>query len=344
MGFKGLDDERAPQLASAITVTGGAYSIQGNLVDQILNKWALGTEVRFRQEAQWAEDNAKHILHMVKRTMADPSATIGSATLAGVLETWAEYKGAIKSWSAMTGVEAAMRLFDKWKAGKNVAAAQKALELSRAVSGLGSMDATAVERALAEALSKSRNTVNAFKEPWKWQKLLGGVLGKAGKIPVPDLLRKISTNSPGAGLVSRITVPLAAVHGIKEMFAPDHGGAQSWVDRGMGGVELVGAGMAGAGMIAGASGTIAGVTVAASVPVVGWAALGVAGAYFLGSWAWDKWGDDIKAGTKKAVNWAGDKAEETYNDVKKGVGDAYDGAKKTVKNVVSSGLKKAKFW
>ncbi|WP_431034304.1 hypothetical protein ACQYWQ_11685 [Streptomyces sp. P6-2-1] len=369
MGFKGLDDKRAPQLASAITVTGGAYAIQGNLVDQILNKWALGIDVQFHQEARWAEDNAKHVWHMLKLTMEDPSATLGNGALAGVLETWIEYKGAIKSWSAMTGIEAALRLYDKWKAGKNVTAAQKALELSRTIAGLGSKDAAAAERAITEALAKSKNVVNAFKEPWKWQKLLGGVLDKS-KFWLPDWLRKIPKNAPGAGVLSKITVPLAAIHGIKEMFTPDHSGAQAWVDRGMGGVELVGAGMAGAGMIAGASGTIAGVTVAAAVPVVGWAALGVTGAYFLGTWAWDKWGDDVKGWGKssakaignwgkdqgKAIgNWGKDKGQaignatkNVYDGAKKGAEDAVDGAvdgaKKVVKNVLPGPLKSFAHW
>jgi hypothetical protein len=50
--------------------------------------------------------------------------------------------------------------------------------------------------------------------------------------------------------------------------------------------------------------------VAAAVPVAGWVALGVAGAYFLGSWAWDNWGDTIKAGVGKAVQGAKDFIEK----------------------------------
>jgi len=38
--------------------------------------------------------------------------------------------------------------------------------------------------------------------------------------------------------------------------------------------------------------------------VAGWVALGVTGAYFLGSWAWDNWGDTVKSGVGKAVQGA----------------------------------------
>ncbi|MEN8655915.1 hypothetical protein ABCR94_36430, partial [Streptomyces sp. 21So2-11] len=80
--------------------------------------------------------------------------------------------------------------------------------------------------------------------------------------------------------------------------------------------------------------------VAAAIPVVGWVALGVAGAYFLGSWAWDKWGDDVKAGAKKAWNATTKRVGEIKD---KGV-EIYNGVRGAVNNIEPSIIKKFAFW
>ncbi|WP_435193282.1 hypothetical protein [Streptomyces sp. NRRL F-5630] len=352
MGFKGLDDELAPQLASAITVTGGAYSVQGQLVEQILNKWSIDADLDFRRHQQWAVDEVKHLNWMLKRTREDPSATIHNAALAGVLETWFKYGSLTRAVKISTGAEAAMRLYGRWQQGKNVAAARSALALSRTISGLGSEEYTAGRRALTEALTKAKAAQNAFKEPWAWQKVLGKVAGKF-KSPFPskvtailqkaNFLKKVPTNMPGAGIANKVMLPLAVAHGVTEMFSPGHDGAQGWIDRGMGGLEVAGVGaVVGGSALATTLGATA--TVAAAVPVVGWAALGVTGAYFLGTWAWDRWGDDVKGWGKKAGKAVGKWAKGTYDDVKNDTEGIVEGAKKVVKNVVPGPLRKFAHW
>jgi len=151
---------------------------------------------------------------------------------------------------------------------------------------------------IAEVL-KARKIEDLYKQPWKWQQALSAV-GQRLRMPGARLLAR---NPPGVGFFAQVTLPTAVVTGAIEIVRPTHDGAQGWVDRGMGALQAAGAvavmGGSGIATALGASAAVAG-----AVPLVGWAALAVAGTYFLGSWVWDTWGDDIKAGVGKALNGA----------------------------------------
>ncbi len=226
------------------------------------------------------------------------------ASMTGVLDLWEKHKENVRSattplkvFSIMSGVEAAIQLQKRWAQGRNVAAARAVYDIRRYMGALPG--GRKLNDLIAEML-KARKIQDLYKQPWKWQQSVSAAMQRL-RIPGAHLLVK---NPPGAGLFARVTLPLAVVGGVKETVVPTHDGAQGWVDRGMGAVQAGGAvAVLGGAGIATALGASA--AVAAAVPVVGWAALAVTGAYFVGSWAWDTWGNDIKAGAGNA--WEGAK-------------------------------------
>jgi hypothetical protein len=345
VGFKGMNDVQAPKLAAAVDVLGGTLSIQGGLISNILAKWDAKAEgvSDFPKKASWAQDEAKDIRRRLGLSLDDPEAVLTFAGLAGALETWKEFKeGTLKDIKTPfkvlkipTAIEASMHLYQRWAQGQNVAGARAVWELNKY---FGSPAArTAAKRGeLLQELLKDQRIRNWYKEPWKWQQ---AVRNTAMRLKIP-YAAKLFSKAPGTGfLATRVFLPLAVVSGVKEMFLPTHEGAQGWADRGMGGVQAAGAVavLGGAGM---ATALGASAAVAAAVPVVGWVALGVAGAYFLGSWAWDKWGDDIKDGAKQAWN----ATKEWGNDIKDKGAEIVDGAKSAVTNLVPNAIRKYSFW
>ncbi|WP_432090444.1 hypothetical protein [Streptomyces sp. NRRL F-5630] len=345
MGFKGMDDVQTSKLAAAVDVMGGTLTIQGGLINGILAKWdarAEGTSA-FPRRASWATDEAKDIRRRLGMSKDDPEAVLTFASLSGALETWQEFKEGtlkdiktpLKLLKIPTAIEASIHLYERWKQGQNVAGARAVWELNKY---FGSSDAriAAKRGELLGELLKDQRIRNWYKEPWKWQQSVRKV---AMRLKIP-YAAKLFGNAPGAGFLARkVLLPLSVVDGVKQMFLPTHSGAYGAADRTMGFLQAGGAVavLGGAGM---ASALGASAAVAAAVPVVGWVALGVAGTYFLGSWAWDEWGDDIKAGTKKAWNatkeWGGDVVDKGKEIV--------DGAKKAVTNLVPNTIKKYKFW
>ncbi|MEW2250116.1 hypothetical protein ACF1AY_36380 [Streptomyces sp. NPDC014776] len=345
MGFKGMDDVQAPKLAAAVDVLGGTLSIQGGLIGGILAKWDAKADgvSDFAKKSQWANDEAKDIRRRLGLAKDDPEAVLSFAALAGALETWKEFKEGtlkdikmpLKVLKIPTAIEASLRVYKMWEQGQNIDGARAVWELNKYFGSEASrIRATRLE--LLQELLKQQRLRNLYHEPWQWQQ---AIRSTAMRLKIPTAAKWFSKAPGTSALARRVFLPLTVLHGATEMFRPDHKGAQGWVDRGMGGVEAAGAVavLGGAGM---ATALGASATVAAAVPVVGWAALGITGAYFLGSWAWDKWGDDIKSGAKEAwhatTEWAGktgDKAKEIYN-----------GAKSAVTNLVPNTIRKYKFW
>jgi hypothetical protein len=323
MGISGMNTEEGRRLAAALEVTGGALAVQGHLIRGILSKWNgdQGQLTSFPSRSTWAQDQAKDVRRRLGLLEQDPEAVMMFAGLSGVLETWQkvensdEYKQyqeikrdittPLKLLKVPTGIEASVRLYQRWAQGQNVAGARAVFELNKYF-GVEA-DRLKLKRVdLLKELLKDQSIRNVYKEPWKWQQAVRPVAQRL-RIPYAD---KLFTKAPGTGfLATRVLLPLNIVTGVKEMILPTHDGAQGWVDRGMGGIQAAGAvAVLGGASMATALGASA--AVAAAVPVVGWAALGIAGAYFLGSWVADKWGDDIASEAKKA--WQG-----TKNFVKK---------------------------
>ncbi|MDT9690564.1 hypothetical protein Q5762_19895 [Streptomyces sp. P9(2023)] len=345
MSFRGINDVQGPKLAAAIDVMGGTLSIQGGLINGILSKWEAGAEgmSSFPSKATWAEEEARDLRRRLGIAQGNPEAVLMFASLAGVLETWQEFKEGtlkdiktpLKVLKIPTAIEASLRLYKMWEQGQNIAGARAVFELNKYF-GVETSRIAAKRGELLRELLKAQSIRNLYHEPWKWQQ---SVRKFAERLKIP-YASKLFNKAPGTGfLATRVLLPLNIISGVKEMILPTHDGAQGWVDRGMGGVQAAGAVavLGGAGM---ATALGASAAVAAAVPVVGWVALGVAGAYFLGSWAWDKWGDDIKDGAKKALNATvehakkiGDKATEVYN-----------GAKSAVTNLVPNAIRKYSFW
>ncbi|WP_055698664.1 MULTISPECIES: hypothetical protein [Streptomyces] len=345
MGFKGMDDVQAPKLAAAVDVMGGTLTIQGGLINGILEKWNAKAEgvSSFPKKASWATDEAKDIRRRLGIAKDDPEAVLTFASLAGALETWKEFqegtlkdiKTPLKILKIPTAIEASMHLYARWQQGQNVAGARAVWELNKYFGS--SADRIKAKRGeLLRELLKDQKIRNWYKEPWKWQQ---AVRRTAMRLKIP-FAEKLFKNAPGVGkLATRVFLPLSVLHGVKQMFLPDHKGAYGVADRGMGFLEAGGA----AAVLGGASAATAlgaSATVAAAVPVVGWVALGVAGAYFLGSWGWDKWGDDIKSGAKHAWN----ATKEWGGKVKDKGKEIVDGAKSAVTNLVPNAVKKYKFW
>ncbi|MFE9371805.1 hypothetical protein ACFYM2_18815 [Streptomyces sp. NPDC006711] len=328
-----MKSDLARDLAAAISVAGGALSVQGNLISSLLTQWngVPGKLSEFGKRASWAADQAKDIRRRLGILEADPEAELLYASLAGVLDDWKEYKDfvdglktsddyknyqdakkTLKAMTIPTAVEASLSLYDRWQQGQNVAGARAVFELNKYF-GVEGEKLKASRGELLKELLEDQRLRNAYKEPWKWQQAVQKVGAKlripaVGRIPkvgqyLERPLANIFGKAPGTGfLATRVLLPLNIVTGVKEMALPDHAGPQGWVDRGMGGVQAAGAvavlgGTSMGGLLFGA-----GTAAAAAVPVVGWVALGVAGTYFLGSMVWDRYGDDIKKGAGKAWN------------------------------------------
>lgn len=313
-----MKPDQGKQLAAAVDVVGGALAIEGALVRGILSKWSgdQGKLPSFPSRSTWAQDQAKDIRRRLGVLKQDPEAEMMFAGLSGVLDTWSKVKNSteyaeyekflevkknvstpLKVLTIPTGVEATISLYQRWSQGQNVAGARAVLELNKYFgSEAAKLKVKRVE--LLKELLKDQAIRNSYKEPWKWQQAVR-TLATRLKIPYAS---KLFGSAPGEGfLATKVLLPLNVVTGLKEVVLPDHGGAQGWADRGMGGVQAAGAvAVLGGASIATTLGASA--AVAAAVPVVGWAALGVAGTYFLGSWVADKYGSDIKSGAKKAWN------------------------------------------
>ncbi len=305
MSLVGMKPDQARNLAAAAEVAGGSLVVQGAVIRRLLERWNgdAGRLASFPARASWAQDQAQDIRRRAGLLEKDPEGVLLFASMTGVLDIWEKYKDhtkyvtrPLKVVAIMSGVEAAVQLQKRWAQGRNVAAARAVYDIRRYMGALPGN--RKLGDLIAETL-KARKIQDLYKQPWKWQQTVSAAMQRL-RVPGAHLLVK---NPPGAGVLARITLPAAVVSGVKEAVMPTHEGAQGWVDRSMGVVQAGGAVavMGGAG-IATALGASA--AVAAAVPVAGWVALGVAGAYFLGSWAWDKWGDDIKAGVGKAVEGA----------------------------------------
>ncbi|MDT3397286.1 hypothetical protein RKE29_11615 [Streptomyces sp. B1866] len=133
--------------------------------------------------------------------------------------------------------------------------------------------------------------------------MLGGDAGEAfARIRDASMVgRRLNGIRPGSvralDAFSKWLVPFSLAAGVKEMFDPTHHSARGTADRIMGGVEAGGA----VAVLGGESMAVAlgAASVAGAVPVVGWAALGVAGGYVLGNWAYDH-REDIANASKAA--------------------------------------------
>ncbi|WP_447038067.1 hypothetical protein [Streptomyces sp. DSM 118878] len=352
-----MKKEKARKLAAALDVAGGALSIQGPLVSGILAKWDgdQGDLGKFPAQSTWSQDQAKDIRRRIGILDADPKAELMLIGITGVLDTWQSVKdkkgevgeyveefkdlkahatAPLKLTKIASGIEASLQLFQRWQQGKNVQAAKAVLELNKYFGVTGDRLKLKNIEYIQEIL-KLKRIEGLYEQPWKWQQAARAFITTKLKIPLPATLLN---QAPGLSILDRISLPLAALHGTKQLFLPDHKGVLGGFDRGMGGLELAGAGavMGGAGA---ATALGASATVAAAVPVVGWVALGVAGAYFLGTYAYDN-REAIKRNTKKAWNatkeWAGDSVDKGKEIV--------NGAKHAVTNLVPSSVKRFGFW
>jgi hypothetical protein len=311
MSLVGMKTDQARNLAAAAEVAGGALMVQGAVIRRLLERWNgdVSRVASFPTHASWAQDQAKDIRRRAGQLEQDPEGNWVMATMTFVLQFWEDHKAKVQSvtkplkvMSILSGVDAAVQLQQRWVQARNVASARAVYEVRRYMGALPG------NRKLSELISemlKARKIQDLYKQPWQWQQTLAATM-KRWKIPGGGVLTK---NPPGAGTLARYLLPVTAVAGLKEAVAPTHDGTQGWVDRGMGALQAGGAiaVMGGASM---ATALGASAAVAAAVPVAGWVALGVAGAYFLGSWAWDNWGDTIKAGVGKAVQGAKDFIEK----------------------------------
>ncbi|MET7936456.1 hypothetical protein [Streptomyces sp. NPDC005322] len=342
MSFRGMKKDDARNLAAALDVSGGALATQGDLIRGIVAKWGgeAGKLARFPGQSTWHKEHAKDVRRRIGILDGDPDRVLMMASYVRVVKTWEEAKergrelaedikkraedaketaeyfndsqekkdalAIAKSLSITKGVAAYRRFSKAWRAAQAV---QSFLDLRKKVPGS--------LKAVTTLFDELREAKAGFVKPWK-------VMELGSKIKGLGFLAK----APGQGIFDKVMLPLSFVTGLKEFIMPSHAGARGIADRGMGLLQAGGAGVVMAGW---ASGAIA----ASAIPVIGWTAMGIAGAYFLGSWAWDKWGDDIKGGAKKAANW-----------VKNKVGQKLDEAANAVKKVVHvpGPVKKLKFW
>ncbi|MFI8991805.1 putative T7SS-secreted protein [Streptomyces antimycoticus] len=160
---------------------------------------------------------------------------------------------------------------------------------------------------------------------------------------------RISSGMGLFGEISKRFLPLSVATGLKQAVSPDHEGGRGWGDRFAGGLQAAG----GAAVIGGEGAALyfgVGATAAAAVPVAGWAVLGATGAYFLGSYVYDKWGDDIAAGAKSAWNATSHAVTNTVDRTVDATVNAAlhpSGAVKAAEHVVDgtvNSVKKLKFW
>lgn len=319
-----MDPARARDLGAAVEVVGGSLAIEGTALRRLLERWSGDTSglAAFPGRSSWAQQQAKDIRDRLGLLEEDPEGVLAFAGIAGVLDTWKEIESSpeyqkykkvhedtttpLKILRVPTAVEAALHLHRRWDQGRNVTAARGLLDFSRWWGDPGRI--TGTRRELLRELLKDQKIRNMYKEPWKWQQAVRTAAQRL-RIPQAD---KLFTKAPGTGFIAqRVLLPLSVVAGLKETIAPTHEGSQGWADRGMGALQAAGAaavlGGAGAATALGAS-----AAVAAAVPIAGWVALGIAGAYFLGSWAWDNWGDDVKTGAGAAAEWIGKKVKKLW--------------------------------
>ncbi|APY86969.1 hypothetical protein DCW30_30035 [Streptomyces alfalfae] len=355
--FRGMKKEEARKLAAALDVAGGALSIQGPLISGLLAKWDgdQGDLGKFPAESTWSQDQAKDIRRRIGILDSDPKAELMLIGLTGVLDTWQKVKdrkgeigGYVEEFQELkknvtaplrltkiaSGIEASLQLYQRWKQGGNVKAAKAVLDLNKYFGVTGDR-LKAKNIAYIQEILKLKRIEMLYEQPWKWQQVARTFITTKLRIPLPA---KLLNQAPGLSILDRISLPLAAVHGLKQIVLPDHKGVLGGFDRGMGAVELGGA----AAVMGGASAATflgASAGVAAAVPVVGWVALGVAGAYFLGTWAYDN-REAIARYTKKAwkatTKWAGDTVDKGKEIV--------NGAKSAVTNLVPDTVKKYGFW
>ncbi|MGW7622178.1 putative T7SS-secreted protein [Streptomyces antimycoticus] len=204
-------------------------------------------------------------------------------------------------------------------------------------------------------VSKVWQTVTASVALWK-QFTKGGSAAqdwlKKLKEPGGMASRLGAGGARAAGLMYKLNkalVPFAIAGGLKQAINPDHGDGRGLADRIVGGAQAAG-GAAVLGGQAAAVGMGAELTVAAAVPVAGWAVLGATGAYFAGSYIYDKWGDDIAAGAKSAWNATSHAVTNTVDRTVDATVNAAlhpSGAVKAAEHVVGgtvNSVKKLKFW
>jgi hypothetical protein len=336
MSMRGMTPEKARELSAALDVVGGALAIQGTMIYNILVTWEgdTGELGQFTPKSTWMSDQAADINDRLGILESDPESTLVFAGLGGVLETWERVResdayerytetredvsSGLKALSIPSAIEAGLQLYQRWNQGQNVAAARAVLELHEWWGDAGRIR-NARTQLLGELL-ESQRIRNLYRQPWRWQQSVANI---AQRLRIPGASRLL--NPPGVGLLARVALPLNVATGLWEMVNPTHDGAQGWVDRGMGGLQATGAVavMGGASM---ATALGASATVAAAVPVAGWAVLGVTGAYFLGSWAWDEWGDEITEGLSTAWDATTDFVGDAWDDTTEAVGDAWDSA------------------
>ncbi|MFD9073363.1 hypothetical protein [Streptomyces lasiicapitis] len=359
-----MKKEKARQLAAALDVAGGALAIQGPLVSGILAKWDgdQGNLGKFPTHSSWSQDQAKDIRRRLGILDSDPKAELMFIGLTGVLKTWQDakdakgevgdlikgFKGnyekykemgdnlsaALRVTKVLSGAEASLQLYKRWQQGQNVKGAQAVLELNKYFGITGDRLKLKNIDYMRELL-KLKRIESLYQEPWKWQQTLRTYITTKLKIPLGT---KFLNQGPGLSILDRIGLPFAAIHGGKEIFLPSHKGVLGGFDRGMGALELGGAATV---MGGGTAATFLGVggSVAAAIPVVGWTALGIAGVYFIGTWAYDnreaikKHAKDAWHATTKATGSAIDKGKEIAGD-----------AKRAVTNLLPSRTKKYGFW
>lgn len=356
-----MNKEGARALAAALDVQGRALTIQGGMSRAIVAKWGGDSNhlSKLPAHAMWSQDHAVDVRRRLGILEGDPEYVLMTAVQLGLLSTWKdiEEKGhaflkdaeeqlsdmndsqekadafaVVKSLSVWKGIAAYRRIEKVWVAEEGMRTTRSLLELSERF-----REAYLNEKAIA-----ATERAKIYGKPWSAATLLSKIGYKKFK-PLSFL-----NKAPTKGIFNKAFLPLAITTGLKEMLLPSHQGALGAADRGMGLVQVLGA-------TAVLYDTVGLAAAASSIPVVGWVALGVAGAYFLGTWAWDRWGDDIKAGTKKAWNWTKDKSgqawqatkrktSEAWRDTKKKTAETWKDTKKMAERIMPGPVKKVKFW
>ncbi|MFJ8384957.1 hypothetical protein ACIQ9Q_10650 [Streptomyces sp. NPDC094438] len=220
MSFRGLQKDRARDLAAAVSVAGGALAVQGGLISSLLAQWngQAGKLSEFPKKASWAADQAKDIRRRIGILDADPDADLLYASLSGVLDDWKEFKDfadgikdsdaykryksatesdayknfqdakkTLKVTGIPTAVEASLSLYQRWQQGQNVAGARAVFELNKYFG----VDADRLKLKRGEFLKElleDQRLRNMYKEPWKWQQAVAKIGAKlripaVGKIP-----------------------------------------------------------------------------------------------------------------------------------------------------------------
>ncbi|MGW5690184.1 putative T7SS-secreted protein [Streptomyces asiaticus] len=153
-----------------------------------------------------------------------------------------------------------------------------------------------------------------------------------------------------AGQATKALLPFTIASGLKQAINPDHEGGRGLADRIAGGAQALGGAAALSEVAIGSGSLVAAEATLAAVPVAGWAVLGATGAYFAGSYIYDKWGDDIAAGAKSAWNATSHAVTNTVDKTVDATVNAAlhpSGAVKAAEHVVDgtvNSVKKLKFW